>query len=184
MGALRDLAQRALREVEHPLEHGVERLEQPHEPFQEQSTEHGVVEHHPQQKTAKKRACSTVPAFIAWNGGTPAEVAEKLSRMPCPPRVDPHCWRQVVVDCQRLVAEGWAEKALGLGWTALDLFGAVTDPAGDPEAEGLAVKLAGRKVLAICASFATVENGPNARAFIYRGTNEGARLLWALSRAR
>lgn len=117
----------------------------------------------------------------------PADLAAgllSLKTMACPRAVKSEAWAQVVRDALALADDGWAHQALSLGWLPLDLFGAVTDPAGDPEANGLAVKLNGRRVLALCGSFATVENGPNARAFIYRGTNEGARLLWALSRDR
>lgn len=182
MASLRDLAQRALRDVEHQLEQDVERVEQRCQAFQPVSPDKQVVEHRSPQKTARSGACSTVPAPIAWNAGTLAEIADQMERMPCPSRVDPHSWRQAVVDCRRLIEDGWAHKALNLGWAALDMFGAVTDPAGDPDADGLAVKLEGRRVLALCASFATVQDGENGRAYLYRRGSEGARLLWEVGR--
>jgi hypothetical protein len=89
-------------------------------------------------------------------------------------------WPQVVADAARLASEGWVTQALGLGWQPLDLFGAVPDKLGDPDANGLAVKLDGRRILAICANFATVSGGDGARSFIYRGNNNGAVLLWDL----
>jgi hypothetical protein len=64
----------------------------------------------------------------------------------------------------------------------LDLFGAVTGKQGDPNGDGLAVKLSGRPLLALCASFATVRDGPSARSYLYRGKNAGAALLWELGR--
>jgi hypothetical protein len=102
-----------------------------------------------------------------------------------PPRgVPAEPWRVVVRDAQRLVSQGWAAQALGLGWSELDLFGAVTDKLGDPAADGLAVQLDGRRVLALCASFATVADANGKRSYFYRRDNEGARLLWALGRGR
>jgi hypothetical protein len=62
------------------------------------------------------------------------------------------------------------------------MFGAVADKAGDPAADGLAVKLQGRKVLAICARFATVADANAGRSYLYRGSNEGTRLLWEIGR--
>lgn len=117
----------------------------------------------------------------------PAELSAGLASLDggrCPIRGKSSEWAAVVSDAKRLAEDGWASQALALGWTALDLYGSVPDPAGDPGADGLAVKLAGRRVLAISGKFATVENGPSARLFIYRRTNEGARLLWALGRGR
>lgn len=96
----------------------------------------------------------------------------------------PELWPDIVADALRLAAEGWASTALSLGWSELDLFGAVTDPQGDADADGLAVKLSGRKLLALCASFATVANANGGRSYLYKGNAEVARLLWALSRGR
>lgn len=135
-------------------------------------------------KAAKVEPSLATLAGLAALPGTIAAGIASLDEGRCPTEANASEWAAVVRDAKRIAEDGWAHQALGLGWSPLDLFGAVTDPAGDPEADGLAVRLAGRKVLAICASFATVENGPNARAFIYRGTNEGARLLWALGRGR
>lgn len=134
MRSLRDLAQRALRDVEHQLEQDVERLEQHPTAFQPMPAGERPVEHCSSQKTAKNEPCSTVPAPIGWNAGTLADIAERVARMPCPSRVDPRQWREVVVDCQRLVQDGWALQALSLGWSPLDLFGAVPDANGDPAA--------------------------------------------------
>lgn len=139
-------------------------------------------------KVAKAAKVEPSLATLAGLAALPGTISAGLasldeSRSPTTNSAAP-TWAAVVRDAKRLAAEGWAAKALALGWSLLDLFGAVTDPAGDPEADGLAAKLSGRRVLAISDKFATVENGPNARAFIYRRPNEGARLLWALGRGR
>ena len=109
---------------------------------------------------------------------------ELLVQAAAPPVRSPELWPRAVADALRLASEGWASTALSLGWSPLDLFGAVTDVRGDPDADGLAVKLSGRKVLAICASFATVADANGGRTYLYRGNTEGARLLWALGRGR
>jgi hypothetical protein len=101
--------------------------------------------------------------------------------MPCPPKARKDRWNGVVRDALGL-SEKWAVQALGLGWSPLDVFGTVLDPAGDREADGLAVRLQGRRVLALCASFAIVDDGNGGRTYLYRGNNEGARLLWELGR--
>jgi hypothetical protein len=94
----------------------------------------------------------------------------------------PEAWPQVVSDAQRLASEGWALNAIGLGWSATDLFGVAGD--ADPDADGLAVKLNGRQVLAICESFATVADEGRGHSYLYRGSNEDACLLWELGRGR
>lgn len=107
-----------------------------------------------------------------------------LGTMAAPRLRHPERWPGVVADAHRLASDGWAAQALNLGWDVLDLFGAVPDPAGDPDADGLAVKLNGRRVLALCGSFATVEDQGRGRSYLHRGNTEGARLLWALHRGR
>jgi hypothetical protein len=114
---------------------------------------------------------TVLPAFIR-------EGLEKLGEAPAPRLLRPEVWPGVVADAQRLATEGWALQALGLDWSALDLFGAVTDPSGDPGGDGLAAKLEGRRVLAICASFATVADADGGRSYLYRRTDPDARLLW------
>lgn len=120
------------------------------------------------------------------NGTLPADLVAGfgvLASMPCPTKARSDRWDEVVRDALAL-SETWAVQAFGLGWSALDLFGAVTDPAGDPYCDGLAVKLDGRRVLAICKTFATVADANGGRTCLYRGETSGARLLWALGRGR
>jgi len=107
-----------------------------------------------------------------------------LENAPAPRVGCPEEWPEIVADALRLARDGWAEQALALGWTPLDLFGAVTDRRADPAGDGLAVKLSGRKLLAISEGFATVENGPHGRAYLHRSNNAGARPLWELGRGR
>lgn len=107
---------------------------------------------------------------------------KKLRSMAAPKLRRPEVWPGVVSDAVRLARDGWAAKALALGWLPLDLFGAVVDPDGDPFADGLAVKLGGRPIIAMCASFATVDDGSGGRVFLHCATGEDVRLLWELGR--
>lgn len=116
--------------------------------------------------------------------GLPADVVAGLERLkdsPAPRLLHPERWPAVVADALRLASEGWAASALRLGWSPLDLYGAVPDKHGDPEADGLATKLAGRRIVALCASFATVRDA-RSTTFIHRGNNAGAKLMWDLVR--
>lgn len=135
-------------------------------------------------KAAKVEPSLATLAGLAALPGTISAGVASLDEARCPIKAKASHWVAAVRDAKRIAEEGWAAQTLALGWSAVDLFGAVTDPAGDPEADGLAVRLNGRKLLALCGSFATVANEPRGRAFIYRRTNEAARLLWALGRGR
>lgn len=122
-----------------------------------------------------------VPIVTTVNG-IPASVldgVERLATMAAPRLRSPDVWPEVVADAQRLVSEGWASTALSLGWGTIDLFGAVFDADGSTDGDGLAVRLCGRKVLALCPAFATVSDGPGARSFLHRPVAGGARLLWS-----
>jgi hypothetical protein len=68
-----------------------------------------------------------------------------------------------------------------LGWLPLDLFGAVTERDGYKDADGLAVWLGGRPVLAICATHASVGDGTG-RAYFNRCDRLATTLLWEIGR--
>jgi len=95
--------------------------------------------------------------------------------------VTPAAWAEVVADAVQLASDGWATKALALGWSPLDLFGAVTDRDSYADADGLAVWLGGRPVLAICATYASVGDGMG-RAYFNRSTRLGTTLLWDIGK--
>ena len=112
----------------------------------------------------------------------PLPIARGLAALPtmaCPRDLNSTRWPIAVADAAKLGGDGWAAKAIALGWTDLDLFGVVAARDGDPDADGLAVKLAGRRLLAMCGTFATVDPGGGGRLYMHRGNNAGARLLWA-----
>lgn len=122
-----------------------------------------------------------VPNVPASLPPTVAAGLKKLRAMAAPHLQRPELWPLVVSDALGLARDGWAAKALALGWSPLDLFGAVTDAAGDPYSDGLAVWLGGRKLLAITATTATVEDGEG-RAYYNRREEVGAALLWEIGR--
>ena len=100
-----------------------------------------------------------------------------------PRLANPDRWPAAVSDALRLANDGWAAKAIALGWTDLELFGAVPDPDGDPAGDGLAVWLAGRELLAITSEYAVVgEHG--GRAYFNRRNCDGAVLLWSLGSSK
>ena len=78
-----------------------------------------------------------------------------------------------------LAADGWAERALTLGWSPTDLFGGVTDAHGDPLANGLAVWLSGRKIALLTAGMAVATDAEGSRYFFHPPLAPSARLLWA-----
>ena len=125
-----------------------------------------------------------VPNVPASLSPSIAEGLARLANSAAPRLIVPDAWPVAVADALRLASDGWAAKALALGWSELDLFGAVPDRNGDPDADGLAVKLGGRTILALCASFATVTTGGPARNYLHRGNNDGAVLMWALGHRR
>jgi hypothetical protein len=114
----------------------------------------------------------------------PADCVNGLSRlqsMPRPRLLRPDRWPAAVSNALLLARDGWAAKALALGWTDLDLFGAVPDADGDPAGDGLAVWLAGRKLLALTADYAVADD-PRGRSYFNRREVAGTALLWTLSK--
>jgi len=90
-----------------------------------------------------------------------------LENLPPPPLLQERLkWRPVVADAMRIAREGWAERALGLGWTPADLFG--VGEAGSDDFEGLAVWLRGRRIILLDATTAISPNDDNSRAVFNR----------------
>lgn len=78
----------------------------------------------------------------------PADLAAGLERLNRTPtarfRGDTQRWAQVVDDAHALALDGWAAKALALGWSGHDVFGIGRRDAND--FAGLAVWLDGRTI--------------------------------------
>lgn len=101
----------------------------------------------------------------------------RLATMPTPRLILPEGWPAAVADALMLTTDGWAAKALALGWSPLEVFGAVTDRNGYSGADGLAVWLGGRSVLAIAETYASVGDGIG-RAYFNHSTCLAETLLW------
>lgn len=113
----------------------------------------------------------------------PTDVRTGLARlraMPRPRMAQPENWGGIVSDCVGLAAQGWAQAAIALGWSPLNLWG-VSPAAGCLlELEGLGIWLARRRVLLLDQTSCIVESGPHRRSIFHRHQMEGAVLLWDL----
>ena len=108
----------------------------------------------------------------------------RLKSMQAPRLLHPGRWPLVVSDALSLAREGWAAKGLALGWSPLDLFGAMPSLADDPAGDGLAVWLGGRQLVALCDTYAVVGNDGGGRSYFNRREAPGAVLLWDLGKAQ
>ena len=142
------------------------------------------VEHLGTPRTPKNNVAGReIPQSVA--SFPPAEIARGLAALrtlAAPLGVDCNGWRQVVADAGRLIAEGWAEDALALGWTALDLFGCEPLGSDDDYRNGLAVWLIGRPLVLLDADSAIAR--VDARRFVFsrKRDRSGCVLLWELGR--
>ena len=108
-----------------------------------------------------------------------ARVLDALGRR-CPDQIEPERWRLRITDAQRFLVD-WGDKALALGWTAGELLGLHT-PLAKPhpsycrlsryDATGLVWNLAGRRVVALTADTAAIENRTTGNVLIYRKHNK------------
>lgn len=112
----------------------------------------------------------------------------RLKRLSPPPKIATQDnWAGVVSDALRLAQEGWAVKAIALGWSWADLFG--VGPADDYEFAGLAVWINGRSIAALDERLAIVIERGKRDTFIRGGLGHGTHptvepvLLWGLGRA-
>jgi hypothetical protein len=65
-------------------------------------------------------------AVIEYDADAPRAWAEALARLDTarpPGDVPAKRWRQFIDDCGQFLDEGWAARAVALGWSPLDLFG-------------------------------------------------------------
>lgn len=105
---------------------------------------------------------------------------ERLKAMPAPRMKQPEFWPIIVRDCVSLAADGWASRALALGWHPLNLWGVAEAAGGLVDLEGLGVWLSGRRVLMLDELSCIAETGLRRRAIFHRRPFSGAVLLWDL----
>lgn len=100
----------------------------------------------------------------------PPDIAAGLERLQRTPtarfRGDTAAWTRAVDDAHALAVDGWAGKALALGWNVYDVFGIGKRESLD--FAGLAVWLEGREVVAMDADRAIVR-AHGSRAYFERG---------------
>lgn len=161
-------------------------MKQPDPCFIDATARFVPVKHNERQKTAKNGPCFTVsfPMGETHETSLPDDLVAGVRRLKVmrPPRLlKPDAWPIAVADADLLLASGWAAKAIALGWTPLDLFGVVPDPHGDPAGDGLAVWLGGRRLIALCGTYAVVDDVGGGRSYFNRKQAGGAVLLWELA---
>ncbi len=107
----------------------------------------------------------------------------KTLRAMNPPQLSmPAAWGRVVADACRLVDGGWADHALALGWSPLDLWGCSPDIGGNPDHDGLVVWIDGRRVLLLDERTCIVATSATLRSVFSRRDVAGAVLLWEMGR--
>jgi hypothetical protein len=106
-------------------------------------------------------------AIVERDAGIPREWADRLARLHPdrpPGNAPPNRWRQFIGDCGRLLGAGLIEKAAGLGWTAIDLFGCnEIKPFARIDQMGLLWFIKGGRVASMSMSAAVIETATGAR---------------------
>lgn len=98
-----------------------------------------------------------------------------------PPHLSvPAAWGRVVADAERLAVNGRAGQALALGWSLFDVWGSSPDVGGNPDHDGLAVWIEGRRVLLLDERTCIVATTATQRSLFNRRDVAGAVLLWEL----
>lgn len=124
------------------------------------------------------------------SAGVPQDIAQHLAwleRSPPPPNLKTRDqWAPTVADAIDLGRRGFVRQALDLGWSATDLFG--IGPRDDDEFSGLAVWLAGRRLIILEAERAVARGSGSYSTFVRGGWGHGywsdvePVLLWQFGR--
>lgn len=139
-----------------------------------------AVAHRPEPTSAPSVETFGLPNYLAAN-------LWQLETMAVPGKLEiASNWRRVVDDALRLARDGWAASALGLGWTPHDIYG--VGPVNSHEFEGLAVWLAGRRIVMIDSKVAVAAQADGRVIFIRGGAGHGVNptvkpvFLWQFGR--
>jgi hypothetical protein len=125
--------------------------------------------------------------IVEYDGGAPRDWAEVFARLDCakpPADVPVPRWRLFIDDCRRFLDE-WADRAMALGWHALDLFGCDRErPFARLDHAGLLWLIEGRNLIVLTTNTATIETASGVRQTYYRRPAEpGAVLAWQVEPA-
>jgi hypothetical protein len=128
----------------------------------------------------------TSPAIAEYDGGASRSWAEALARLdPARPPDDVPLrrWFQFIDDCGRFLDEGWADRAVALGWGPFDLFGCDRfKPYARIDRMGLLWLLNAQKLLALGSDSAAISTPSGGSITFRRCPNEPGRVLaWQLS---
>jgi len=115
----------------------------------------------------------SLPAFVRMG-------LQRLRSMPGPRITKPAAWPEIVANAIRVADEGWAARAIGLGWEPLHLFG--WEPSADPDTwdYSLSVVMEGWPIVDVTADFITLRRGNASRPFRNRPRPSLTRFLWDL----
>lgn len=119
-----------------------------------------------------ERGAALPPAIVAG--------LESMRGLPPPRLSNQSTWHEVRRDAEWLAASGWAGKALALGWDPLAVFGCGQQ--GSRQYEGLAVWLAGRRLVLLDEHSAIAVEGRARSVFHVPRTPARAVFLWAFGR--
>lgn len=131
--------------------------------FHEEGLCFDAMKHGEPQKSAVSGSCFTVSSPRARNSetGLPQVVTDGIVKLRSgwqPRKVNIAEWRAVVGDVDRMVAGGWAENALALGWSPHDLFG--IGAGGSDQWLSLSTWLCGKTVTMMDDHRAFTDEGP------------------------
>jgi hypothetical protein len=124
-------------------------------------------------------------AIVEHDGGAPRSWAEALARLnPALPPCDIPLtrWLCFIDDCGQFLDDGWADRAVALGWRPFDLFGCDRfKPFARIDRMGLLWLLNGQKLLALAAESAAISTPSGGSLTFRRCPNEPGRVLaWEL----
>ena len=132
-------------------------------------------------------AFGATPGPVGWGNADPTRSAwaESLARLgpAYPPQDVPlRRWTRFIEDAQQFIDHGWAAQAVGLGSTALDLFGGHRQaPFARIAQQGLLWLLNGRRLVALTAEGATIETSDHCRLSYCRTPFETGQVpVWEL----
>lgn len=126
-------------------------------------------------------------AIVEYDGGAPRVWAEAFSRLDpnkAPADVPTRRWVSFINDCGRFLDDGWADRAVALGWGPLDLFGCDrVKPFARIDRAGLLWLLNGQKLLALAANAASITTASGGKLTFRKCLNEAGRLVaWELDK--